>query len=115
MKITKSKLNKPLYDGNARITQHGTGVLLSENRSTGADNRISAVSVLLSREELIRACTVAGIDVQSSGVGEKLVRDFTNGGSGGGGSLFGYVNKSDLDDLNKKSFFDSVKQWLSKL
>lgn len=58
MKITKSKQLKPLYEGKSRITRHGTGALISENRSTGADNRISAHSVLLSREELLEALRV---------------------------------------------------------
>ena len=55
MKITKSKQEKPIYEGKARITKHNNGVLLSQNRSTSADKRISAVSVYLTQKELLEA------------------------------------------------------------
>lgn len=54
--LTKShSSDKTLFSGTSRITKTETGVLIIENRSTGADKRIKVHCVQLDKKEAYRA------------------------------------------------------------
>ena len=114
MKVTKSKQEKPLYDGKSRITKCDDGVLFSQNRSTAADNRISTVSVCLTREELLEALRVVGDhELFNSDIGARGWFPSFTGGDGCNGVSVDLVTKH--DPLKKQTIIEKVKGWFDSL
>jgi sulfur transfer complex TusBCD TusB component (DsrH family) len=114
MKVTKSKQEKPLYDGKARITKCDDDVLFSQNRSTAADNRISTVSVCLTREELLEALRVAGNhELFNSDISARGWLPSFTGGEGGNGVSVDLITKHDL--LKKQTIIEKVNGWFNSL